>query len=61
MTLYKYKYKQMYVELPTTKRNDVGIEKGANKLKYNSDIYDLNLLFSKENRMEFIYTNVNLY
>jgi hypothetical protein len=47
------------VELPTTKRNDVGIEKGANKLKYTSDIYDLNLLFSKENRLEFIYSNSN--
>ena len=57
--LYQYKYKQIYVELPTTKRNDVGIEKGANKLKYTSDIYDLNLLFSKENRLEFIYSNSN--
>jgi hypothetical protein len=60
--LYQYKYKQIYMELPTTKRNDVGIEKEAsNKLKYTSDIYDLNLLFSKENRLEFIYSNVNLY
>jgi len=25
-------------------RNEVGIEKGANKLKYTSDIYDLNIL-----------------
>ena len=58
-SLYQYKYKQIYVELPTTKRNDVGIEKGANKLKYTSDIYDLNLLFSKENRLEFIYSNSN--
>jgi len=49
------------LELPTTKINDVGIEKGANKLKYTSDIYDLNILFSKENRLEFIYSNVNLY
>ena len=58
--LYQYKYKQIYVELPTTKRNDVGIEKEAsNKLKYTSDIYDLNLLFSKENRLEFIYSNSN--
>jgi outer membrane protein assembly factor BamE (lipoprotein component of BamABCDE complex) len=57
--LYQYKYRQIYVELPTTKRNDVGIEKGANKLKYTSDIYDLNLLFSKENRLEFIYSNSN--
>jgi hypothetical protein len=33
------------LELPTTKRNDVGIEKEAsNKLKYTSDIYDLNIL-----------------
>jgi hypothetical protein len=47
------------VELPTTKRNEVGIEKGANKLKYTSDIYDLNILFNKENRLEFIYSNSN--
>ena len=58
--LYQYKYKQIYVELPTTKRNDVGIEKAAsNKLKYTSDIYDLNILFNKENRLEFIYSNSN--
>ena len=57
--LYQYKYKQIYVELPTTKRNEVGIEKGANKLKYTSDIYDLNILFNKENRLEFIYSNSN--
>lgn len=58
--LYQYKYKQIYVELPTTKRNDLGIEKAAsNKLKYTSDIYDLNILFNKENRLEFIYSNSN--
>jgi len=58
--LYQYKYKQIYVELPTSKSNDVGIEKAAsNKLKYTSDIYDLNILFNKENRLEFIYSNSN--
>ena len=58
--LYQYKYKQIYVELPTTQRNDVGIDKAAsNKLKYTSDIYDLTILFNKENRLEFIYSNSN--
>ena len=31
--LYQYKYKQIYVELPTTKRNDVGIEKAEAALE----------------------------